>query len=94
MIPSIKNSQAFKFDNTRYLSIISDEQDQSVKEKLTETYKQFISLVDSIDRTVDGMGELGAVNFDYQVQQRQELERVRVKFEEIIKDSLRNNQQK
>ena len=94
MIPSIKNSQAFKFDNARYLSIISDEQDQSVKEKLTETYKQFISLVDSIDRTVDGMGELGAVNFDYQVQQRQELERVRVKFEEIIKDSLRNNQQK
>ena len=94
MIPSIKNSQGFKFDNARYLSIISDESDPDVKNKLTETYKEFISIVESIDRTVDGMGELGSVNYDYQVEQRQRLEKIRVRFEDIIKEALRTRQQK
>jgi hypothetical protein len=94
MTPSIKNSQGFKFDNARYLSIISEEKNPDVKDKLTETYKEFISIVDTIDRTVDGMGELGAVNYDYQVEQRQRLEKVRLRFEEVIKEALRTRQQK
>jgi hypothetical protein len=94
MIPSIKNSQAFKFDNDRYLNIIAEEKDQEAQEKLRIEYRKFLSLVDTMDRSVGGMGELGAVNFDYQIQLRTDIEQVRANFETLIKENLQNRQQK
>ena len=94
MIPSIKNSQAFKFDNERYLNIIAEEKDQTAQDKLRIEYKKFLSLVDTMDNSVGGMGELGAVNFDYQIQLRKDLEQIRANFEALIKENLRNRQQK
>lgn len=93
MIPSIKNSQAFQFDNERYLNIIAEEKNEEIHNKLRDEYRKFISLVDTMDNSVDGMGELGAVNFDYQNQLRKDLEQVRANFEILIKESLQSRQQ-
>jgi hypothetical protein len=93
MIPSIKNSDSFKFDNSRYLSFINEETNEEIKKDLQDQYKKFISLVNTMDKSVDIMGE-ASVNFDYQNQLRKEIEKIRVSFENLITVSLQKRQQK